>query len=410
MIVVGLLIGLIVGALIGYEITPSKVTVTSSLTGVIPIGFLADDDIVYTSMGGKWAVTIAQEDINAYLKEQGIPANVTFITEMAEGSDIAALQKFQSLVAMGCKAVVGFGYTSMVKACKAYADSNNILILSYSSTGMAMAIPNDFIFRFRGSDVSQTIVVARLINDMGIKAIVVLYIGDACGDSYYPELTKQYNKVNGTVIAGIRFSPDAIEFSSEVASLAANVHEAIGKYGKDKVGVALLAYDKHHPLILEAAEDYPELMEVKWFGSDASAYTPSVIRDTPEIGAKVKIYSTMAGSTKTSAYYEFRDKFYAKTGNYPPGFSAAEIYDSCWILVSTMLQVGKYDADAIQKALPHVCASYYGVDGWMKLDANGDREVQDFEIVAILEHPNGTYAWERVAWYTYATDTLQWLP
>lgn len=406
-----LIIGLIAGAFIGPMIVPREevpVGTYPMLTGEIPIGYLADDDYVYLQLGQKWAIEMAEEDINNYYKKLGIPATVKFYTENAEGSSVKALEKAQSLAAMGCKVIIGWGWTSMINAAKSFCDANHILIVSGGSTGMTMAIPDDFIYRLRGSDIALSRVSSRMMAESGTKAIAALHVGEAWGDSFWPLVKKDIEKLGMVVVNDLRFSVDAVEFSSEMSQTAEAVREATAKYGKDKVAVYILAWYKHHTPMMKTAEAYSELSEVLWFSSGGLVFGTDVIESAGEIAAKTVNPSPNEACSKTPKYIEFCDRFRAMTGVDPPGISAANMYDCAWAVALTILQVGKYDADAIKEMFPEVCENFYGIVGWMRLNEAGDRAYQDYEIDAIVKDPDGTIHWKQIAYYDMANDNLQW--
>ena len=404
-----LIIGLIAGVLIGSYLLPNGQTAGAKLTGEIPIGYLADDDYVYLQLGQKYAIQIVQDDINNYWQSLGLNATVKFITENAGDDEVKALAAVQTMAALGCKATVGWGWTSMIKAADSFVNTNHILLVSAGATGLAEAIPNDYIYRCRGSDGANAIVTARMMITKGIKAVAALHVGDSWGDGFWPMVQTEFQRLGGVVVSDIRFSKDATEFSSEVSQTATAVTQAIGTYTKAKVAVLLIAYPQHQAAILNAAASYPNLLSVLWFGSNGTVYNTDVIRDAGEIAAETVNYSPNEAFKKTPKYEVFRQKFHNLTGTDPVGISAANLYDAAWVIALTITQLGVYDGVKMKDMFPTVCDSFFGIVGWMHLDAAGDRAYQDYEIGMISKNATTSIiGWSTVGYYDLASDTLTW--
>ena len=137
-----------------------KKTVTAGaggLTGEIPIGALLPLTGVLASFGqnNKVAAEIAVEEVNDFLEKIGAGWRLKLYVEDTETKPSVALEKLMALHSKGVKVVIGPMASSGVKALKEYADSNKILVVSPSSTSPALAIPDDYIFRFPPTDELQ---------------------------------------------------------------------------------------------------------------------------------------------------------------------------------------------------------------------------------------------------------------
>jgi branched-chain amino acid transport system substrate-binding protein len=404
--VVTLVIGLGVGAFAGMMLAPGAGA--GGLSGEIPIGYLADDDYTYLHLGGKVATEMAEEDINAYLEDIEAGFTISFKTESADGSATTALEKAQALNALGCKIIVGWGWTSFIQASYEYCQSNEILIVSHGSTAPSMSIEDDWVYRCRGSGLTAAKVTGKMLDDRNITHVACLQVGEAWGDSFYPEAKENFESYGIEEIEYVRFNVDATEFSTEIATIAEAVEDAIDEHGAEHVAVFHVSYYKHHPLLLEAAESYPELLDVEWFGSNGAAYGPNVLEDTPDLAVTTKSFCPNEAFSKTPKYDEFRDKYYAETGSEPPGISAVNLYDVCWLVAQTILEVDDYDSTKLREALPTVAHNFFGIVGWLEFDEYGDRAYQDYELLQIVMK-NATHAeWKQVAYYTMSTGELVW--
>ena len=94
-----------------------------------------------------------------------------------------------------------------VSAVREYADVNNIILLSYSSTSPLLSIEGDNLFRLVPDDTYQGKIIAqRMIND-GIKVIVPFWRGDIYGNGLYNSTKSNFEKLGGKVEEGINYHP-----------------------------------------------------------------------------------------------------------------------------------------------------------------------------------------------------------
>ena len=87
-----------------------------------------------------------------------------------------------------------------------------------------------------------------------------------------------------------------------------------------------------------------------------------------------------------------------------PDVYALATYDAAWLAALSILNAGKYDADAAKAALPTVAASYWGATGNIELNEKGDRLMMDMEFWAVVQGQ-----WQRVASSSSQTQQVSWL-
>lgn len=131
----------------------------------IPVGALLSITGSWVSLGesSQKALGYGIAEINAYMQELGYSTRFRLYIEDTQTDPEIALQKLKSLHARKIKAVIGPQASSEVSACKEYADENDILLISHSSTAHALAIENDNVFRFCSDDRSEGKAVAQLM-------------------------------------------------------------------------------------------------------------------------------------------------------------------------------------------------------------------------------------------------------
>jgi len=376
-----------------------------ALSGEIPIGYIAaSPDHVENTLP---AVKIAIDDVNQYV--QTIGRNVTFklYAENAERSAVKALENAQTLYARGVRFIVGPNWSSMCKAILDYANENKIVIVSDGSTAPELAIADDYLFRLPATDETQTLALSiGVLKEIGVDAIVVLHRADAWGDGNYRFISKNFPAQGGEVYGEVRYSADKTEFSAEIKELNKLVTEAIEKYGKDKVAIAVWSFEEIVPIVTEAA-NYETLMEVPWIGSNGITRSTRLIEEATDAVSKMKILSMMIGVSQSDKYFEFRDK-YMQVTNTEPGTYVTFAYDAVWILAKSILEVGEYNPEKVQKILPKVAEDYFGAGGWYKLNEYGDRAGATFEVWTVVVE-DGAPVWKRAATFDMATGKSTWL-
>ena len=120
------------------------------------------------------------EDFNEYLAEKGADWRMNLVAEDTQSNPVVALEKVQSLNSKGIKYALGPESSAETRNIMSYADSNDMIILSPSSTSPKLAVA-DNIFRFVPDDTKQGKVVATLLEESGIKVVVPIYRGDVLG-------------------------------------------------------------------------------------------------------------------------------------------------------------------------------------------------------------------------------------
>ena len=120
----------------------------------------------------KIALEKAENDVNKHFEEMNSSSHFSLLMADSKTSPEESLVAIKKLHANGAKIIVGPATSTAVSAAKGYADANNIILISYSSTSPLLSIKGDNLFRLVPDDTYQGKIIAqRMIND-GIKVIV----------------------------------------------------------------------------------------------------------------------------------------------------------------------------------------------------------------------------------------------
>ena len=133
----------------------------------------------FSSLGKsiKVALEKAEYDVNKHFEEMNSSSHFNLLMANSKSSPEDSLAAIKKLHEYGANIIVGPAIGTTVYAAKEYADANNIILISYSSTSSSLSIEGDNLFRLVPDDTDQGKIVAeRMISD-GIKVIVPIWRG-----------------------------------------------------------------------------------------------------------------------------------------------------------------------------------------------------------------------------------------
>lgn len=381
------------------------------LTGEVKLGFLAAMTGVLATFGENEAAAaeLAAEEVNAFLKEAGEDWTLKIVIEDTQCLPDLALEKTESFAARGIKLLIGPLSSAEVRAIKGYCDANKILAISQSSTAPDLAIADDYIFRFCPTDkLGQGPAMARIMYDDGTRYVIPVTRNDAWGVGLEEAAAPKFTALGGTFLEGIRYAPDAVEFTAESSDLNSKVESAVATYGADNVAVWHISFEEANAFFT-ASSAYDVLSTVKWYGSDGTSQSGAMTDDpiVAEFAAAVGYPCTIFAPTHSPKWEKVRWNGQNKLGRDPDAYSYA-VYDVVWAYAYALLTVDAYDPEAVRAALPTVTESLFGASGWVELDEAGDRKAGDYDIWQVEEISPGQYDWVHAGIWVYMTDSVAW--
>jgi branched-chain amino acid transport system substrate-binding protein len=343
------------------------------------------------------AMELAADDVNTYLEQIGSDLRVEVeIADTKLDPDLAAAA-LQDFAHDGVRVVVGPQSSAEVRAIKPIAEQRGVLSISQGSTAHSLAVPGDNIFRLCPDDEHEGPAIAALMLADGKQAIVGISRADDGNLGLQTSTRVSFTAQGGTVLDGIVYPTDQTDFSGIAADLDARVSAAIADHGADAVGVYLTAFDEAAQLFAAAAV-YPTLASVRWYGSDGVVASPALL--VPDsapfanaVGYPCPIFGLdpNAAPLREPVAREVRDA----TGLEPDAFGLST-YDAVWLITLAYLQAGgTKDLDQYKDAFTRTAETYFGVTGWTRLNAAGDRAEGAFDFNGIC--PGTTdYVWRHV--------------
>jgi len=387
----------------------------------ISIGVLVDLSGPLTTYGMdiKNTLEIAKENINKYFEEKGLPYYVKFYVEDTRVDPKITLEKVHDLHGKGIKLIIGPMGSGEVKNIKDFVTANKIIIISPSSTALPSLIgvtkPEEkkYIFRFVGTDDLQSTAIAEELKNLGIKAVVITYIGNAWGRGLYECIKPKLENAKIEIRDAIEYpDPPPTDFSPYIATMEKDVNELLKTYKPSEVAVVAFSYEEVATMLAQTKED-SVLFKVLWFGCDGTAKSSKVL-EVCNKASKVGLYSTLFES-KGPAFEELKKKYKEKGFGETPYQYAMNAYDAAWVLalayVETIDEVGKYDPDVMAEKIPKVTVNYsegkYGVSpvtGYIELNEWNDRASGDYAIYYVTPECK----WDLAGLWKFETKEIKW--
>ena len=301
----------------------------------------------YSSIGKpvKVALEKAEHDVNKYFEKMNSSSRLNLVIANSKSSPEESLEGVKQLHSLGAKIIVGPATSTAVLAAKEYADTNDIILISYSSTSPLLSIAGDNLLRLVPDDINQGKAIAERMIDDGIKVVVPMWRGDIYGNELYKSTKYHFEKLGGKMEEGINYKPHTGKFATslhrinfimwneDLGRLNAIVFDAIKKYDSRSVGVFIISYDEITPILIQSPM-YSALDDIRWYGSDSIAQNHHITKNIDSSLFAIKtnfsnpLYSIDTESPKIHELIEMLEKelHNAESITYP-----AIAYDAFWI-------------------------------------------------------------------------------
>lgn len=391
--IVLLVVGLVVGGGLGYFMAPTETvpgettTVTvekAPLSGeTVRIGVIVSTTVALETAPALYT-NMMQADYNAYAQKLGYDVNFNYLIDNADSQAAVHLEKVQGFKSMGIDVFLGGGWSSMAAAALSYCNDNDMLMWSSSSTSPLLAIEDDNLFRMCPDDTVQAPAISRMLESHGIKAIILIYRGDAWADGIVRFLEPDFVGRGGVIVEEIRYAGETTEFGNYLETAEQAAIDAVAQYGAEHVGVQIISFAEF-VVMMTQAEDYPTIYGLTWFGSDGTSLSQQAADDAPTQVAHLKVFSTYAAPAETEKFTNLWDRYQAQVGQ-PFGYYSACAYDIGWLLTETILSSQSEDAKVLIPLQTQAAYNHFGSSGWTRLAPTGDRYASNYQI--------WSYRWE----------------
>ncbi len=370
------------------------------------------------------SLRLAVDDVNNQFAKAGLPTRVGLIIEDTKTDPAVAVEKLEDLASKGIRIVIGPSTSAAVAAVKEYADENDILIVSSSSTAPSLAIPNDNVIRFVPDDTHQAEILAKQMWDEGKRVVIPIWRTDVFGNNLQSALKESFESLGGKMLDGVGYDPPVGNFAAslhrinfivweqELRSLTSKVNDAVKQYGADKVGVYIVAYDEIVPILIQANR-HQELQSVSWYGSDGSAQLEGLIKnvEAAEFAVKTNFLNPIYGLDATDSFKKLETRIFEEIDRVPTSY-AQVTYDEFWVAAMTLKDgsaLQQDDIGSLREAFINTANSYVGVTGRTELNDAGDRKYGAYDFWAVRPvhedvENKASFEWTNVAAYQIGID------
>jgi branched-chain amino acid transport system substrate-binding protein len=384
----------------------------------VPIGLISPLTGALSSGGKsiKIAVEKAERDVNNYLENKNSSIRTRLLVEDSKTDPVAALHALKRLIDSDVRIVIGPATSAAVMSVKDYANQNDIILISPSSTSAALSIADDNLFRFVPDDRNQAEFISNKMWNDGIRVVIPMWRSDTFGNELVKGVKENFEKKGGLVMEGVEYHPHTGEFSSSLhrinfimwnqylKKLSNILENTIHQFNAQEVGIYLVSFDEVTPILIQSNE-HPILQKVKWYGSDASAQNLQIIRNhdaahfAEMINFSNPLFQVNLNNSKAETLgAEIEKKLH---GSYSLTYPILA-YDTYWV---TGLSLEKIidnrtidiDVESLKKIISGTAADYDGISGKIILNDAGDRINANYDIWSVVksEKEFGNYVWEQ---------------
>ena len=353
---------------------------THPSTPVFDIGALLmlDNNPIYTDDREKAAMDVAVDDFNTDHELVGdfyisLAVQRISIAPNTTSPDPDALAGLMSAYANGSgpSLYIGPSTSGNSKRVLEYANANDIVLISHSSTAPDLAIPGDNLFRMVAPDSRQGGILADLISvERGVTDLVMAVRGDVWGRGVDESTTSGLG--SGVAITRIPFGESEGDWSAVATSLGAAVDSASASAAakpQGRAAVLFIGFDGDFNSVASQGSAVPSLSSVEWFGPDGVGNSPTVIANATSLEFAKRVNMTTVIFSVLDNEVNMRLD--------PNAVYGPSAYDSVRIMGDAVKRA--YDdtgsvppALDVKAEIPAAAAAYTGALGNVALDASGD--------------------------------------
>ncbi len=372
---------------------------------------------------------LAIDDINSFLASAG--CNLKFAASVSDYSldSSRALSELQAFAAAGVQVVVGPLNSGAIQSILSFANANHIVLISPSSTSVALAIPNDYLFRTAPNDKWQGQADAAMLKTEGATKVVILQRHDSYGYNLANATAVNFGGavdhtgcVSTDTVCIIQYDPLLTTLAPLLSTLSYDF-QTLNATSPNRVGIDAVSFEEIGEIVSEISQSSSVATRALltgrlpgtgsgptsvWTGTDGEAQDTFLSGNvtTGPIFSEIRLPSTIYGflnNTKTERLYTtFASTYPGATCD----FYCTGAYHDVWLAALATLQVGSYNGTRIQAAMLTVADNYYGVTGWTQLEPSGDRVASIYQIWKVITPSGGVPTWVFAGYWEASSNSF----
>ncbi len=313
---------------------------------------------------------IAQEKINFYCNQSGLNQQFEINVTNAISNPENAYEITKNYHKNGVNLIVGYGWNSHLNASLEYAMENNMVLVSPSSNSPFFA-QQDNCYRLLPDDQREASAIANIITNYGVDAIIILQRKCSWGKNFAESFLWEYRANGGDVVDWISYSEEESDIKKSLERAQTSVFNSIQYRGNERVGILLIALDEASSLLVEA-EQYSDLLNVTWFGTDITTLDPLILSNAGHIASNVTLLGPVNTHIYNEDYLEINTLYYSEFGE-PLDFTVANVYDGCWLYALSVIKAKSVNGMDVSRVIGDVASSHYGITRPLDVNGDGDR-------------------------------------
>jgi len=353
--------------------TVEPLEVTQSPPEIIHLGYTSS---TWDGMrSARDIISLAQEDINTKQIEQETGKWFEIELKCNYGSTDTALQNVEDFHTDGINFINGHGWSGQCSGSLDYINTNDILLLSPSSTAPSLAI-EDNLYRFCTNDLVAGKVLVKLYQELGKTDVVILFRDDVWGGGL-AQAVQQECIAEGINVLGYLPYPDDLDWNSYLNQVEQIMIDS--GLPPEQIAFEIISYSE----IVQALHEYepasyPMLSQVTWFGSDGTILNQQIVDEVFDKAYPLKILGPIAATPRNlPEFIDLNQRYLALNGVDMTLYLAAS-YDILTTLADLIVAHGTDPLiikDEIEQLLDHP-----GASGLITLDQYGDRDGANYDI------------------------------
>ncbi len=401
------------------------------LGGVVRIGVTIANDEEWE----KYApiIELAEEDIVTFSEERGSPFSFEFVVRNCESQAQVALDLTKEFHENGTDLIVGHPWSSMMcGGVQRYINESDMLLLSPSSTSPLWCIPGDNMFRLSCHDPMQGSIIAEMLHNRHVKAIVIVGRDNYECRVVCDEIEARYAALGGIVVGRVLYDPFVVieppqkkndpsqvyplylvreDYHPFLLDAEALLNESIEEYGIEHVAVEFVANFGAMNITVQAL-DFPTLPTVPWYGSDGTFDVFNRLHWTEEVEgaresfARLGLVGPIASPSYSPEYRKLNERYHNVTG-LQLDFTGSNYYDGCWLYALSVIRANSTDVNLVRDALRELARDYVGMSGPCELDENDDRLRGHYDLMGYFE-VEGETQYLKCGFYNATTGEITW--
>ncbi|MCW4012338.1 MAG: ABC transporter substrate-binding protein, partial [Candidatus Bathyarchaeota archaeon] len=348
-------------------------------------------------------VSLAEQDINQYMIENGYNYQFEFVYKNAYESPETHLEKIIELDEEGINLVIGCTWSRFADGSVEYANENDMVIISPSSTAEGYDIKDNF-FRLVPTEDSKNPVLGELMWSQGKKVCIIIGPDQALENPSIEDTLQQLD-IEYTMIT-YEETGEPIDFSSFAAEVETQVREFGEYYSFDEITIYMhaLSYWRISE-IANSLNGYETMQDVIWYVNEELIESNLFHDDLDPDSTVFKFYFPHVYLEDSAQYRDVNERYISIVGS-DLGLYNATLYDTCWLYAYTILEAESQNTLNVLNQLPLTAANHNGITGTWLLDAGGDRISPDYSIMGLADSPEITF--QKYAYYNTRTSEIIW--